>query len=66
MENCPPRCSSVGQLYLESMSDAKSTFLQIGSSSVSRAEVICPKPRRATGVPYVLDSPSRFGLKPKG
>ena len=65
MENSPLRCSSVGQLCVESMSQAKSTFLQSGSS-VSRAEVICPKPRRAIGVPYVLDSPSRLGPKSKG
>lgn len=64
MENSPLRFSPVS--YLENMSDMKSRFLQIGSPSVSRAEVICPKPRRATGVPYVLDNLNRCGSKSKG
>lgn len=66
MENFPLRFSPVGQLLIENMSDVKSRFLQIGNPSVSRVEVICPKPRRATSVPYVLDSLTRCGPKAKG
>ncbi|KAJ6832011.1 uncharacterized protein M6B38_345110 [Iris pallida] len=62
MENSSARFSSIGQLFPECVTDEKSRYCQIGSP---RAEVICPKPRRANRVPCVLDSLSRLNPKSK-
>lgn len=66
MENFPLGLSPIGQLYLESMSETKPRLLQAGGSSVSRAELICPRPLRATSAPFVLDNLTRCGPRAKG
>ncbi|XP_020247580.1 uncharacterized protein LOC109825208 [Asparagus officinalis] len=64
MDDCALRFCPLGQIHTENMSDTKPRFLQVGST-VSRAEVVCPQPRRATNVPFVLDSLTRFVPKAK-
>lgn len=66
MDNFSPKASSVGQVYLENLSDAKSRRSQMGSPLVSKVDVLCPKPRRATGVPYVLSGLNKFGSRTRG
>lgn len=56
MENRPCRFSAIGKLFAESNSDTKSRFWQAGDLPSPRAEVICPKPCRATSL-------NKFGSK---
>ncbi|WOK97469.1 hypothetical protein Cni_G06177 [Canna indica] len=66
MENCHMRVNPIGQLYPDCMSDRKSRFWQIDNQPNPRSEVICPQPRRATRVPYFINTLNRVPSKPKG
>ncbi|URE25812.1 hypothetical protein MUK42_06235 [Musa troglodytarum] len=66
MENCPMRVNTTGQLYTDCMSDRKSRFWQIDNEPNHRSEAICPQPRRAAKVPYLIHTCSGVISKPKG
>lgn len=66
MENFHVRLNSTDQIYQDSMYDRKSIFWQVDDQPCPRAEVICPRPRRATRIPYFMHSLNRVNGKPKG
>ncbi|OAY82847.1 hypothetical protein ACMD2_21098 [Ananas comosus] len=64
MEHCPVMRNTISQLTLECMTDRKSRFWQFDAQTMPRVEVICPKPRRASCVPFFMESLSRVSPMP--
>ncbi|CAL9108091.1 uncharacterized protein LOC135619467 isoform X1 [Musa acuminata AAA Group] len=66
MENCPVRVNTIGQLYTDCVSDRKSRFWQIDNQPNLRSDAICPQPRRAVKVPYLIHTFNGVISKPMG
>ncbi|KAL6850191.1 hypothetical protein ACP4OV_020818 [Aristida adscensionis] len=50
----------------EAVPERRSRFWQMEAPPTPRAEVICPQPRRATRLPFAVETVSRASPKPNG
>lgn len=66
MEKLPERVNTIGQIITDYAADRKSRFWQLDNHPNLRSEVICPKPCRATRVPYFINALNQTGSKLKG